>query len=134
MYKYISKSMENGESSNYNYYNNRFFNENPAIPVIQKLAAENPDAYFYSNYADGVWFYTRRSAPLMPRFDPNEMTPDKIRERFEGWPGDNPGYIMWFLPNEFKHVVPPELLAEVADLELIFSSERGMIYSVNTRQ
>ncbi len=80
MYKYISASMANGEASNYNYYNNRAFNENPAIPVIQELVEENPDAYFYSNYADGMWFYTRRTAPLMPRSSV-EMDLTVIRER-----------------------------------------------------
>ena len=124
--------MANGEASNYNYYNNRAFNENPAIPVIQELVEENPDAYFYSNYADGMWFYTRRNAPLMPRSSV-DMNLAVIRENYAGWPGDKPGYILWFLPNEFKHVVPPEMLAEIADVELIFASERGMVYSVGAR-
>lgn len=132
MYKYISASMKDGEASNYNYYNNRAFNENPAVPVVKDLVAENPDAYFYSNYADGVWFLTRRSAPLMPRSG-IEMDLAEVRERFSGWPGDRPGYILWFLPNEFKHVVPPDLLAEIADVELIFASEQGMVYSVRAR-
>jgi len=132
MYKYISASMANGEASNYNYYNNRAFNENPAVPVVRKLAAEHPEAYFYSNYADGVWFLVRRSAPLMPRSSP-EMGRAVIHEEFDGWPGDKPGYILWFLPNEFKHVVPPELLADMADLELVFSSEQGMVYSVQAK-
>jgi hypothetical protein len=133
MYKYISISMENGETSNYNYYNNRFFNENPAVPVIQELAAEHPDAYLYSNYADGVWFFTRRSAPLMPRFNPETGTLDEVRVEFAGWPGDKPGYILWFLPNEFKHVVPPEMLAEIAEVKLVFESDRGLIYSVQAK-
>jgi hypothetical protein len=63
-----------------------------------------------------------------------DMAPAEIRERFSGWPGDKPGYILWFLPNEFKHVVPPELLAEVANVELIFASEQGMIYSVRAKK
>ena len=132
MYKYISASIANGEASNYNYYNNRVFNENPAVPVVQRLATEQPGAYFYSNYADGIWFLTRRSAPLMPRSSV-EMDPAEIREKYNGWPEDKPGYILWFLPNEFKHVVPPELLAEIADVELIFASEQGMIYSVKAK-
>lgn len=132
LYKYLSVSMENGEASNYNYYNNRFFNENPAIPVIQELVEENPGAYFYSNYADGMWFYTRRNAPLMPRSGEN-MDLAEIRAEYAGWPGDKPGYILWFLPNEFKHVVPPELLAEIADVKLVFESERGMVYSVKAK-
>jgi hypothetical protein len=133
MYKYISASLVSGEASNYNYYNNRAFRENPAIPVIQELVAQHPEAYVYSNYADGVWFYTRRSAPLMPRTS-LDMDPAEIQARFSGWPEDKPGYILWFLPNEFKHVVPPDLLAEVADVRLIFSSEQGEIYSVRVKR
>jgi hypothetical protein len=132
IYKYISASLENGEASNYNYYNNRTFKENPAIPVIEELVAEHPEAYFYSNYADGMWFYTRRTAPLMPRSS-IDMNLSEIEKTYAGWPGDKPGYILWFLPNEFKHVVPPELLAEIADVELIFASERGMVYSVQAK-
>jgi hypothetical protein len=132
MYKYISGSMANGEASNYNYYNNRAFNENPAIPVIQELVAEHPEAYFYSNYADGMWFYTRRSAPLMPR-SRTEMDLAEIEKNFADWPGEKAGYILWFLPNEFKHVVPPEMLAEIANLQLLFASEHGLVYSVQAR-
>jgi hypothetical protein len=133
MYKYISASMANGEASNYNYYNNRTFNENPAVPVIRRLVEEHPRAHFYSNYADGIWFLTRRSAPLMPRAS-IEMDLEDIRAKYAGWPGENEGYILWFLPNEFKHVVPPELLDEVANVKLIFASERGMVYSVKAKK
>ncbi|MFL7868299.1 MAG: ArnT family glycosyltransferase [Anaerolineales bacterium] len=132
IYKYVSVSLVNGETSNYNYYNNRTFNENPAIPVVKKLIAEHPDAYFYSNYADGVWFFTRRSAPLMPRSS-LDMNMSEIEKNYAGWPDDKPGYILWFLPNEFKHVVPPDLLAEIADVQLVFSSDRGLIYSVQAK-
>ena len=65
---------------------------------------------------NGVWFFTHRSAPLMPRYNPETGTLDEVREKFAGWPDDKQGYIVWFLPNEFKHVVPPEMLAEFADL------------------
>ena len=129
LYKYISASLADGEASNYNYYNNRAFNENPAIPVIKDLVAENPEAYLYSNYADGIWFYTRRTSLLMPRSG-IDMNLAEISERYSGWPGDKPGYILWFLPNEFKHVVPPEILAEISDVQLVFSSGQGRIYSV----
>lgn len=132
MVKYLGASMREGEASNYNYYNKRFFLENPAVARIRVLAREHPEATFYSNYADGMWFYTRRGAPLMPRSSV-DMNPVEIRERYAGWPGDKPGYILWFLPNEFKHVVPPEQLAEIADLELIFTSQRGDIYTVQAR-
>jgi hypothetical protein len=133
MYKYISISLTNGESSNYNYYNIRSYLENPALLVVKEVAEAHPDATFYSNYADGLWFLTGLSGPLMPRSSIYEMDPDSIRGKFAGWPGDKPGYIMWFLPNEFKHVVHPELLAEIADVELIFASNGGEVYYVRAK-
>lgn len=129
MYKYISASMADGEISNYNYYNRRVYNENAAISVFNELISEHPEATFYSNYADGMWFHTRRSTILLPRTSP-EMDMVEIKKNYSGWPGDKPGYILWFLPNEYKHVVPPNLLAEIADVKLIFASEHAMIYSV----
>jgi hypothetical protein len=132
LYKYLRASLANGEASNYNYYNNRAFRENPAIPEMRALLAAHPGATLYSNYADGAWFYTRRPSPLMPRAS-LDMDPELIRERYSGWPGDRPGYILWFLPNEFKHVVPPETLGEIADLELVFSSDQGRIYAVQAK-
>lgn len=131
MVKYLGVSMANGEASNYNYYNNRYFRENPAVRRIQELARAHPQAVFYSNYADGMWFYTRRTAPLLPRF--SGLEEDEFKQRFGGWPGDQPGYILWFLPNEFKHIAPPALLAKVAELDLLYAGERGEIYSVRAR-
>ena len=69
----------------------------------------------------------------MPRTSITEMNATVIREKFSGWPGDKPGYILWFLPNEYKHVVPPDLLSEIADVELIFASDQGMVYSVKAK-
>ncbi len=131
LFKYLSDCLRLGEASPYNYYNNRLFRENPAITEIQALAQAHPEATFYSNYADGMWFYTRRTAPLMPRSA--GLTPEQFRARFAGWPGEQEGYILWFLPNEFKHVAPPYLLAEIADLELIYAGEHGLIYTVRSR-
>ena len=132
MYKYISASMADGEISNYNYYNRRVYQENPAIPVFNELIAEHPEAYFYSNYADGMWFFTRHSTLLMPRTSP-KMDMTEIRKNYSGWPGDKPGYILWFLPNEYKHVVPPKLLREIAEVQLVFAREHGAIYSVEAK-
>lgn len=132
MYKYISASMADGEISNYNYYNRRVYHENPAIPVFNKLIREHPKATFYSNYSDGMWFHTRHSTLLMPRTSP-DMDMTVIRKNYSGWPGDKPGYILWFLPNEYKHVVPPRLLSEIADVEMVFTSEHGRIYSVQAK-
>ncbi|RIK30168.1 MAG: hypothetical protein DCC56_07460 [Anaerolineae bacterium] len=133
MFKYISASMENGEASGYNVYNNRAFHENPIVKAMQKIAAENPSATLYSNYTDGVWFFTRRESPVMPRSFTMDLA--EIQKNYAGWPHDKPGYIIWILPNSiYRNAVPPKLLAEIADLELIVKIEEGEIYKVSEKK
>jgi len=130
--KYVSTSIEKGEASGYNVYNNRAFHENRIIKAMQKIALEEPSATIYSNYTDGVWFFTRRESPVMPRSFTMDL--DEIQQNYPGWPGDKPGYIIWILPNSiYRHAVPPKLLAEIADLELIVKIEDGEIYRVKAK-
>lgn len=132
MMKYISLSREVGEASGYNVYNNRLFHNNPVIKQMQKIARQDPSAALYSNYSDGVWFFTRHDAPLMPRS--TTMNINEISEAYAGWPGDKPGYIIWIIPNSiYNNVIPPGMLAKIADLELVYEDKRGVIYRVSAR-
>jgi len=70
--------------------------------VIEEMVAEHPEAIFTATTPMDV-FFTRRTAPLMPRSS-TDMNLAEIKKNYAGWPGDKPGYILWFLPNEFKHV------------------------------
>lgn len=121
--KYLKNAMEIGEPTNYNYYNGRDFRETDVVREMMRLAEDNPDAVFYSNYVDAVWFFTRRKVALLP-FIENADT---------GWPHERPGYLVWFEPNEYKHYLPPEEIAEFADLTLLHESESGRIYYVRSR-
>ena len=133
MVKYVSESIENGEASGYNVYNNRAFHENPIVKAMQEIALENPSATLYSNYTDGVWFFTRRESPVMPRSFTMDL--DEIQKNYAGWPHDKPGYIIWILPNSiYRNAVPPKLLKEIADLELIVKIEEGEIYRVSEKK
>ena len=130
--KYVSSSIEKGEASAYNVYNNRAFHENPIIKAMQKIAQDEPSATLYSNYTDGVWFFTRRESPVMPRSFSMDL--DEIQQNYAGWPQDKPGYIIWILPNSiYRSAVPPKLLAKIADLELIVKIEEGEIYRVKAK-
>lgn len=132
MVKYVSASIESGEASSYNVYNNRAFHNNPIIKAMQKIALDEPTATLYSNYTDGVWFFTRRESPVMPRSFTMEL--NEIQQNYAGWPYDKPGYIIWILPNSiYRSAVPPKLLAEIADLELILKIEEGEIYRVKAK-
>ncbi len=132
MVKYVAASVEQGEASSYNVYNKVAFHENPIIKAMQKIARDEPSATLYSNYTDGVWFFTRRESPVMPRSFTMDL--NEIRQNYAGWPGEKPGYIIWILPNSiYRHAVPPKLLAEIADLELILKMEEGEIYRVKAK-
>jgi hypothetical protein len=132
MVKYVSASIEKGEASGYNVYNNRAFRENPIIKAMQQIALEEPSATLYSNYTDGVWFFTRRESPVMPRSFTMDL--NEIEQNYAGWPQDKPGYIFWILPNSiYRSAVPPKLLAEIANLELIVKIEEGEIYRVSQK-
>jgi hypothetical protein len=121
--KYLKNAIQIGEPTNYNYYNGSDFRDTEVVEEMIRLAEENPDALFYSNYVDAAWFFTRHQVALMP-FAQNVDT---------GWPHDRPGYIVWFEPNEFKHYLPPEEIAEFANLTLLHESKSGRIYYVRSR-
>ena len=97
------------------------------IPEMQKLRLEQPDLTFYSNYSDAVWFYTRKQVTPAP------ITTDDPLMTYAGWPNDKPGYLVWFEPNEYKHYLPPEKIAQFADVKLIFDGKGGKIYFVRAR-
>ena len=131
--KYVSLSLERGEASAYNVYNNVDFHENAVVKALQKIAQDEPSATLYSNYTDAVWFFTRRDSPVMPRSFTMDL--DEIRQNYAGWPGDKPGYIIWILPNSiYRHAVPPKLLSEIADLKLLMKIEEGEIYKVKAKE
>ncbi len=124
MGKYLQRSLEIGEPSNYNYYNSSEFRDTPVVAEMIKLAKDHPHALIYSNYVDAAWFYTRNPVSLLPF----------INNTDKGWPHDKPGYIIWFEPNEFKHYLSPQELGQFAHLELIHQSESGSIYYVRSRE
>ncbi len=126
MFKYLADARVQGEPSNYNFYNNRTFHEMAIVAEMQRLRAAEPEAVFYSNYVDAVWFFTRQPANVLPR----RSTPI---ENYVGWPHDRPGYLIWFEPNEYIHLLSPHELSELADLRLVFKDQSGQIYYVQAR-
>jgi hypothetical protein len=125
--EYVAKALEQGEPSDYNLFNTRAYHEMNVVAAMQKLRVDHPGVIVYSNYSDAVWFYTRESVlPLPTRTVPT-------LDAYNGWPGGNPGYIVWFKPNEYKHYLSPEELTQFASLELLYSDESGDIYHVQSR-
>lgn len=123
----ISASMQ-GEPSGFNMYNNLTYHEMDLIAEMQRLRESQPSVNVYSNYADAVWFYTRKSVSVLPL-----ATMPNPAETYAGWPQDKPGYIIWFEPNEYKHYLSPEKIAEFAVVDLVFEGDGGKIYYVQRR-
>ncbi|MDQ3006600.1 MAG: hypothetical protein M3R47_14625, partial [Chloroflexota bacterium] len=126
--EYIIRASMEGEPSGFNMYNNRTYHEMDLIDEMENLRERQPNATFYSNYTDAVWFYTRRPASTLPLT--KVVSPVEF---YAGWPFDKPGYIIWFEPNEYKHYLPPIKIAEFAAVELIYEGDGGKIYSVQSR-
>ncbi|HKY53325.1 MAG TPA: hypothetical protein VJM08_03425, partial [Anaerolineales bacterium] len=128
IWEYLASASISGEPSGFNMYNNRAYHEMDLVAEMQKLRESQPSAIVYSNYVDAVWFYTRKSVSILPLA--NVLNPV---ETYAGWPQNKPGYIVWFEPNEYKHYLAPEKIAEFASVELIFEGKGGKIYYVQQR-
>jgi hypothetical protein len=125
--EYLSEARVEGEPSGANMFNNRTYREMPVVAEMLKISAEQPQETFYSNYVDAVWFYTRKPVSLLPFVNEDAVTV------YAGWPHDKPGYIIWFEPNEYKHYLAPQKIAEFADVTLIYQGKGGEIYHVQAR-
>jgi hypothetical protein len=125
--EYLSEAIQQGEPSGANMFNNRLYHEMPLIEQMLRLRAEQPRATFYSNYVDAVWFYTRKPVALLPFVD------EDAPAVYAGWPHDKPGYIIWFEPNEYKHYLAPQKIAEFAEVKLVYEGKGGQIYYVQAR-
>jgi hypothetical protein len=125
--EYLREASKVGEPSGANMFNNKNYHEMPMVAEMQKLRVEQPQESFYSNYVDAVWFYTRKPVSLLPFVNDDAMTV------YAGWPYDKPGYIIWFEPNEYKHYLAPQKIAQFANVTLIYQGKDGEIYRVQAR-
>lgn len=125
--EYLRESRVLGEPSGANMYNNSVYREMPVVAEMQRIRKEHPHDTFYSNYVDAVWFYTRQPVSLLPFAD------DDASVKYAGWPHDRPGYIIWFEPNEYKHYLSPEKIAQFANVRLVYEAKGGKIYYVSAQ-
>jgi len=125
--EYLALALERGEPTGYNLFNTRDYHEMRVITELQRLRNDQPDVMVYSNYVDAVWFYTRKSSRILPFIgDPN------FNSTYAGWPGGN-GYLVWFKPNEYKHYAAPAELAQIVNLQLVYTDDSGDIYYITPR-
>jgi hypothetical protein len=129
MYKYVIQSRSEGEIT-YNRYNTRRLQQLKIVGIL-KSDPKYRNQNIYTNYPAVAWFFTRGNIYASPRaLITEEKTLDKLLNRYQGWPGDRPGYLVWFIPNEYLHVYDPHDLRKLAELKQVYRGVDGAVYQV----
>jgi hypothetical protein len=132
---YIRQALVQGEPTNYNIANSAQFREMSIVRAAAPILARDPEALVYSNYLNIVWFIFRHPVAVLPYEDASLSRSerlDALKRNFPNWP-DKGGYIIWFIPNQYHHIVAPDELSTIADLHLLYHDETGAIYLVDRR-
>ena len=130
--KYARYSRSEGVLT-YNRFNTRALRESEVVKLLQ-IIGEGDNQVIYTNYSAAAWYYTRKNVANSPRGSiMGDLDFDDLMQEYQGWPGDEPGYLVWFLPNFYDHVLEPEQLAELAELEAIYKGRDGEVYRVKAR-
>jgi hypothetical protein len=127
---FIWAALEKGEPT-YNIYNTRAYRDSKVVRALDVVIKDSHPT-LYSNYTSALWFYTRQQVYTTPRLGNNQIITEDSYKQFAGWP-EKAGYLVWFAPNIYKHVLPPEELNKIADMDLLFQDEDGEIYFVQPR-
>jgi hypothetical protein len=133
MQSYLRQALVQGEPTNYNIANSAHFREMSVVKAAEEILRAEPDALVYSNYLNIVWFIFDHPVQPLPYQDASISRAERLTSlaiNYPGWP-DKPGYLVWFTPNQYHHIVAPDELATIADLELLFEDESGQVFAVH---
>ena len=137
MHEYLGKALVQGEPSNYNIHNSARFANMEFLRVTQTFIDQDPSAMLYSNYTATVWFRFQRDVYILPYQDAElsrEENVAMLKKNYAGWPGTDPGYIIWFIPNESTGYAPPENLSLIADVKLLYQDKNGQLFHVDVKK
>jgi hypothetical protein len=129
---YVRQALIQGEPTNYNIANSANFREMNVVRAAEPILAADPLATVYSNYVNIVWFIYDHPVEALPFQDqglPREQRLEMLEQNYPDWPAGS-GYVIWFTPNQYHHIVPPSELATIANLTLLFEDETGQIFAV----
>ncbi len=134
MQSYLRQALVQGEPTNYNIANSANFREMSVVRAAVPILATAPQALVYSNYVNIVWFIYGHPVAALP-FEDASLSRDQrlaaLRSNDPGWP-PQPGYIIWFTPNQYHHIAAPDELKTLADMKLLFQDKTGQIYWVSS--
>ncbi len=134
MQSYLRQALIQGEPTNYNIANSANFREMSVVRAAAPILATAPQALVYSNYVNIVWFIYGHPVAALP-FEDASLSRDQrlaaLRSNYPGWP-PQPGYIIWFTPNQYHHIAAPDELQTLADMKLLYQDKTGQIYWVSS--
>ena len=131
---YLGEALVRGEPTNYNIANSAAFREMPVVLAARPILENDPSAPVYSNYVNIVWFLFRHPVHILPYEDaslPRAQRLAALGKNYPGWPPAR-GYIIWFTPNQYHHIVAPDELITLAHLKLLFEDKTGQIFLVES--
>jgi hypothetical protein len=129
---YIRQSLVQGEPTNYNIANSAQFREMSVVKAAQLILDKDPSALVYTNYINIVWFIFRHPVQTLPYEDASLSRDQRLaalKTNYPDWPKLD-GYIIWFTPNQYHHIVAPDELSTIANLKLLYKDKTGEIYYV----
>ncbi len=132
MQAYVREALVRGEPTNYNIANSAQFREMKVVKAAESMLADDPNTPLYTNYVNIVWFLFRnpvRTLPFQNETLPRDQRLAELRQYYPNWPAER-GYIIWFTPNQYHHIVSPDELTSIASLKLLYSDKTGQIYLV----
>ncbi len=130
--EYLGQALVRGEPTNYNIANSAQYREMTVVKAAQKFLSSDPSATIYTNYVNILWFIYQRPVAELPLEDPSlprEQRLVELQKYYPNWPGQA-GYIIWFTPNQYHFVAPPDELMSLTGMKLLFEDKTGQIYYV----
>ena len=132
---YLRQALVQGEPTNYNIANSANFREMSVVKAGEAILAKDPSGLIYSNYLNIVWFIYRHPVAALPFENgalPRAQRLTALKANYPDWPPQS-GYIIWFVPNQYHHIVAPDELVTLSNLQLLYADRTGLIYYVQAK-
>ncbi len=132
---YLRRAFVQGEPTNYNIANSANFREMSVVKAAQPILDKDPAALVYSNYINIVWFIYHHPVETLPFENAGLPRAERLialEQNYPHWPPQS-GYIIWFTPNQYHHIVAPDELATIAHLKLLYEDKSGAVYYVQAK-
>jgi hypothetical protein len=131
MEKFINTARQ-GNPHYYNVYNTHEYQNSATLMQAKRMLQEKPEIVIYSNLPRLVWLHTRVLTNGLPELNKNWSEVD-LAVNLAGWPGQGAGYIIFFANDPYQTYFSPNELETIANLELIYAMEDGVIFYVSSK-